>query len=69
MSCNYCRYTSIKKNKPKGSKIVLQPSIWGLGGVEVYVVPKGERLDERSPDHGGKQWQAWFQELTMHCVC
>jgi len=60
--CNYCTLKHIKKNKPKGSTVIV------VGG-DVYIVPKGEELDTGSPDDGNTQWRCWLMSIPLHCVC
>lgn len=66
--CNYCSLKELRRNKPKGSRIHLRVSSF-MGGVDVFVVPQGEKLDKRSPDDGGGHWRRWFMELGDRCGC
>jgi len=67
IGCDYCYLKSVRRDKPKGSRVYLRREI---GGISVYVVPKGERLDKTDPgDDGGKHWITWLMKLTDHCVC
>ena len=50
--CNYCKLKRIRKTKSKGSKVYLKPSSFMSGGIDVYVVPKGEKLDTRTDKKG-----------------
>ncbi|HEC64904.1 MAG TPA: hypothetical protein ENI23_06415 [bacterium] len=68
--CNFCRLQSIKKNKPKGARVhLVQKGAW----IDVYVVPKGEKLDTRqepnTQNHLSDQWKASFLALSDHCAC
>jgi hypothetical protein len=68
-SCNFCDLKNLRNRiKGTGSKIFLRAED---GGVAVYVVPKGEKLDTSKDAKGepSKQWRMWFMELTEHCVC
>jgi hypothetical protein len=56
-------------------------AVWGMGGVEVFVVPRGISLAEvRSwappsdeMPNGDSNWEkyhaAWFMEIPDRCVC
>lgn len=63
--CNYCSVMHIKMQaKQDGSKVFMQPKENGkLGGLDIYVIPRGEKLDEK------KHWKCWVMELTQYCVC
>jgi len=71
--CNYCSLQGIKaRAKMNGCKVYLRNSTGSLGGIDVFVVPLGKKLDTRVDERGesiGGQWKAWFMELTDHCVC
>ena len=71
--CNYCNYQSIKRRaKQEGSRIYKRAASWGLGGVNIYVVPKGDKLDTREDKEGNTisgQFGAWFMELPDSCHC
>lgn len=63
--CNWCSYQDIKK-RFKGTDIrVLTRDEKGfsLGGVNVYAVPRGEKLDR------AKHYIAWFMQLPERCCC
>lgn len=67
--CNYCHLKSIRERaKKQGSRVYLRA---GMGGIDVFVVPKGEKLDTSVNEKGehGKQWVAWMMEIPDHCVC
>ena len=52
-----------ERAKKEGQKVTLKPSIFELGGTEIYVHPKGTK-----PDHE-KHFVMWAMELTEHCCC
>lgn len=59
--CNFCRLQSIQKEADeKGLKVTI---IHG----DVYMHPKDFEAGKLNPD--SKFWQAWFMELSTHCVC
>lgn len=62
--CNYCTLKSIEKRAPEGSKVCII-------GNNIYVVPKGEKLNTGSPDdvNNSKQWVAWLMEIPDQCRC
>lgn len=69
--CNYCSLQRIKRGaKEQGAKVYVRPSEF-MGGYDVFVVPKGEKLDTSIGKDGnhGYQWEAWFMEITDRCVC
>lgn len=69
-SCNYCNLQAIRINKPKGSRVITRPG--SMGWIDVYVVPKGEKLDtarDKKGNHITSQFRASFMVLTDHCVC
>ncbi len=70
-SCNYCNLQDIKRRaKQKGATVhVLKSSMDSLGGNDVFVVPKGQELDKRQPDDGGKHWVSWLMEISEVCCC
>ena len=64
-TCNYCSLNGIKRDaKKKKLRVVMIPSTCmdSLGGVEVYVLKKGEKPNK-------KNWRCWFMAVTGHCVC
>ena len=72
--CNFCSLKMIKASAEQtGGTVVIRPGTGGLGGSEVYVVPKGATLDERKdPETGndlGGQWKSWMMEIPDHCCC
>lgn len=68
--CNYCHLQNIRRRaKKKGSRVYLRAGM--MGGTDVFVVPKGEKLDisvNEKGEHSG-QWVAWMMEIPDHCVC
>ena len=63
--CNYCSLQAIKRDaKKKDLKVVIVPSkeMGSLGGVEVYVLKKGEKPSK-------KNWVSWMMKVTDSCVC
>lgn len=63
--CNRCTLESMRHSQPEGVRIVLRRkgANFGLGGIAVLAVPKGE-----TPDID-KHRVAWFMELTERCCC
>lgn len=64
--CNYCEYQQIlrrAKEKYKVARVVsTKPSIYTLGGVDVFVHPKSTRPTQ-------EHFVAWFMMLPEHCMC
>ena len=65
LTCNYCTMQNIKERAKKdNSKIITRDNAgFALGGVNVYIVPKGKRFDK------DKHLVAWFMELPERCAC
>ena len=67
-SCNYCSLRRIKDSvKGTGARTVLKGSEF-MGGTDVYVVLKGEKLKEGDHDNN-KQYRSWMMEIPERCVC
>lgn len=69
--CNYCTFKLIQaRAKKSGSKVY---QISSHGWIEIFIVPKGEKLDTRKDFKTGNylsdQWQCSFLALTTHCCC
>ena len=69
--CNYCTLREIRKEARGRARVHLRRSSGGMGGVDVFVVPKGEKLDTSVDEKGNHnpQWKAWLMEVSDHCVC
>lgn len=65
-SCNYCLHKQVVKNLKSDERIVKRPGDFGLGGVSVYVVPKGVKLTDENKDQFD---HSWYMELPKHCAC
>ena len=64
-TCNYCSLNGIKRDaKKKKLRVVIVPSTCmdSMGGVEVHVLKKGEKLSK-------KNWRCWFMEVSQYCMC
>ena len=64
--CNYCTLQRMKRAaKLNGERVVMvrAKEIQGLGGMDVYVLPKGEKKLEK------KYFRAWFMALGNRCEC
>lgn len=80
-SCNYCNMRRLKDRAKKRGMIVKTLPGRFMGGIEVFIVPKGTTTDEISMWEGAsnilpngdenhcKYWKAWFMELPNHCCC
>jgi hypothetical protein len=72
--CNKCILRELRASaKRTGAKVVTRAStvqLWS-GGVDVFVVPAGGKLDTSVDKRGnhGPQWKAWFAELSNKCAC
>ena len=72
--CNYCSLRHIKADaQRRGKKVtILSDARWGMGGVNVYVHPKGVVIAKLEGGEEGarkKYFVSWMMELTAHCVC
>ena len=66
--CNRCRVDELVRDNPGGHVFLVfttTPSGEPDGGVDVYVVPAGEKLQP----HRDEYWVAWCMELTEKCAC
>jgi len=73
-SCNYCSLQRIKaRAKSENKKVtVLADSTWGLGGLNVYVHPKGIKIKDLIGGEDGERKKyrvSWFMALGNHCEC
>ena len=59
--CNKCVYDSLKRAGHR--RIKRADTEYELGGVNVYLIPKGEKLDTK------KHFAAWFMSLPERCEC
>ena len=61
--CNYCTMQRIKGEAKSKNEIVITKKGTGvLGGIDVYVLPKGETPKK-------KYFRAWFMALGKYCEC
>ena len=74
-SCNYCNLKRIRADhRGTGARIYVRYNAkWGLGGCNVYVIPKGIKapkggIKDDTPFHN-EYSVSWFMELTNRCVC
>ncbi len=77
--CNFCNLKRYKTDaKKKGNRIVLRSSNF-MGGMDVFEVPKGEKLAikyiqpcDKYPN-GDKNYQkfhkSWMREIGNRCEC
>jgi len=63
--CNYCSMKGIRlRSTKKKTEVIIQSAINNqLGGFNIYVRKKGERLNHK------KHFVCWMMELTEYCVC
>lgn len=71
--CNYCTFQGLKSRaKSEGKEVTVVPSTGSLGGVEVYLHPKGVVIQRGADSNVHPQhayWVRWFMELPDHCCC
>jgi len=80
--CNFCSLNSIKsKAKRREQTVKKMPATWGMGGLDIFIVPKHIKLVEirtwKQPSddlpNGDVNWEryhvAWFMELSDSCCC
>jgi len=56
-----------KQAKEEGQKVTKTGS--RIGGIDVFVHPRGIKIDEENAEHRDRYFTAWFMELTSNCVC
>lgn len=71
--CNHCALRHLRREaKTNGERVTVQNSTrsLGLGGVDVYVSPKGVKLARpiSDVDHE-KYFRAWYMEVPDACMC
>jgi len=82
--CNFCRLKNIKlRAKERGSRVIVRTASFKLDGrgMDVFVVPKGEKLPSNKEmiepcnefPNGGELWEkyhrAWMCEIPGRCSC
>jgi hypothetical protein len=72
--CNYCNLNRIKRRaKENGMKVtVLNDARWGMGGSNVYVHPKGLKIEKLGGAEDGpreKYRVSWMMEIPSRCEC
>lgn len=68
-SCNFCTLQSIRRrHKGTGARVY---QVYINGWLEIYVVPKGQKLNTKRAADGepSDQFTASLMELTPSCVC
>ena len=67
-SCNFCKLQGMKRDAAKKGKRVMVVPVnplkdqFRMGGVNVYVVGRREKPNE-------KNWVSWMMQITAMCVC
>jgi hypothetical protein len=66
--CNYCSLLIIESDAKKiNCRVIKRKSDgMGLGGIDVYVVPKGEKLTKQNQEI---YFRAWFMAIGDRCEC
>ena len=73
--CNFCRLKRLKAQaKTRHHIIKMIPATWGLGGVEIFIVPRGTttkqiRSWDRHSSFYDKYHSGWFMDITERCIC
>jgi hypothetical protein len=62
-SCNYCTLKRIRKDAKENGKIVVLKASGFMGGIDVFVLKRGEKLDRK------EHFCAWLMEIPDRCVC
>jgi len=82
IGCNYCLFKIMKEKADREGKVVkLLNSSITMGSFEVFIVPRGTKLNqikkwckpsEKLPN-GDENWQkyhkAWMMEISKKCCC
>jgi len=64
--CNYCTLQRMRaETKKNNERVVLikAKEIQGLGGMDIYVLPKGEKQLKK------KYFRGWFMAIGNSCEC
>lgn len=72
--CNFCLVEDLRREAEAGATVhvVSAPLTPGFpAGKDIFVVPKGEKLDTTKDAKGnhGSQWKMWAAALPDHCAC
>jgi len=80
--CNYCNLKNLKRIAKKNNMVIKKLTAkWGLGGVEIFIVPHGITLKEirlwKQPSdelpNGDKSWKryhrTWLMKIPDKCCC
>ena len=72
-TCNFCSLKDMKRNMPPGHRLVKRHNAtWGMGGINIYVVPLDVEVPQVVVDGDEfhkAYWNRWFMELSTRCVC
>lgn len=70
--CNKCSLVWLRKQAKKEKQLVrIIPSkrSLGLGGVDVYIVPRDIAFAPENEEFHKKYFNAWFMEVGQYCSC
>ena len=80
--CNYCGFKTMKIEAKKRGKVIKKlPATWGLGGWELFMVPKNISINDirswigpsEELPNGDKNWEeyscGWMMEIPDRCYC
>ncbi len=74
-TCNFCTLRGIRyRNKGTGNRVLVRYNTrWGMGGVNVYVIPRGVHVPKggivEDSEFHEKYSIAWLMEVTKSCAC
>lgn len=73
--CNFCTLRRIRRRyKGMGTRVLTRyNSKWGMGGANIYAIPKGVHVPEGgivegSPFHE-EYFICWLMEIPKSCMC
>jgi len=72
--CNFCSLQLYKREaKETGATVHVVKRTAGLGGFDIYIVPKGEIPDLSINGHDesvrSPHWVSWMWQISDSCVC
>jgi len=70
--CNLCSINRLKNKAKKENKILTMiPGTWGMGGMELYIHPKGidKKLLNKDGDADNPYSVGWVMGISDSCEC
>lgn len=68
--CNYCEFEKLKRLASQNSLVITKHYRDNkLGGVDVYVHPRGIDINKIEENKKEDYFVAWYMELPNKCAC